>query len=639
MLVALLWATPSFGQPWSGILDPARAIDWSYAGIPGGIPTGWANCVTTECNTLNGGTVTPASINAALASAPDNSVVRIPAGSWTLSAATYSNRGDVILRGAGPTQTTLTLNGVNLRIGTAGTGFLGSYPPNLGSTNWTGGLTRGSTVLTVASTSGMAAGQRVVLDQLNDAWVFTTGVEGTCISGNSCGRNDTPLQFNGASTRAQPQMVEIVSIDSATQMTIAAPGVAFDHTAGLDPEVFYWNTAGAEGPGNIQYAGVENMKIVAGGEPYALGMSFCDYCWVKNVAVTGLGRSAVIFWWSYRNEIRDSYISASNTSGAPTEYGFEVQSTTFVKIENNIIYGVTSPVLPESSYGLVVGYNYILNTASGNMFGEIEPHLSHNFLQLFEGNVGAEIMYDNSWGSSSHNTAFRNRMSGFSANKTNYRIALKINAHNHYMNIVGNVLGDSSHHTRYRCDNVDTTTTDNHVYEFGFWNNCGAGLTDYDTVTQSTLMRWGNWDVVTNAVRWCGNSSNTGWSTTCASTSEVPTADATFPNAVPATETLPNSFYLSAKPSWFGSVAWPPIGPDVTGGNIANTGGHANKNPAQVCYDATAKDGNGFLTAFDADACYADSPAGGRSRIRLRIRDEVSMDSRTYTAQSSQYAN
>ena len=27
----------AYGQPWSGLIDPSRAIDWSGAGIPGGI--------------------------------------------------------------------------------------------------------------------------------------------------------------------------------------------------------------------------------------------------------------------------------------------------------------------------------------------------------------------------------------------------------------------------------------------------------------------------------------------------------------------------------------------------------------------------------------------------------------------------
>src|SRR5271166_5706881 len=46
----LVWSSLAFGQyPWSGIIDPSRAIDWSTAGIPGGIPartticTNWYN--------------------------------------------------------------------------------------------------------------------------------------------------------------------------------------------------------------------------------------------------------------------------------------------------------------------------------------------------------------------------------------------------------------------------------------------------------------------------------------------------------------------------------------------------------------------------------------------------------------------
>ena len=109
ILVLLLSSILSYGQAWSGILAPARATDWTQAGIPGGIPSAsWANCTTSACSTLFGGTVTGASISAALASAPNNTVVRIPSGSYTISTAAYANRGNVVLRGAGPTQTTLT---------------------------------------------------------------------------------------------------------------------------------------------------------------------------------------------------------------------------------------------------------------------------------------------------------------------------------------------------------------------------------------------------------------------------------------------------------------------------------------------------------------------------------------------------
>jgi hypothetical protein len=288
--------------------------------------------------------------------------------------------------------------------------------------------------------------------------------------------------------------------------------------------------------------------------------------------------------------------------------------TTLARVENNVIFGVTSPLLPEGSYGLVAGYNYSLNTATGAQFGALEPHLSHNYLQLYEGNVLDEVMYDNSWGSSSQNTSFRNRLSGNSPNKTNFRAGVKINAQNHYMNIVGNVIGDPTFHTRYRCDNVDTSSSpDNFEYDLGFWNSCDAGSVNYDTVTESSLMRWGNWDAVTwkangntNGVRWC---TGAGVGNSACTASERAESDPTFPGLSNPNTTLPASFYLPTKPSWFGNVIFPSIGPDVTCTTscIVNTASHAAEIPAELCYDNSAKDANGFVTSFDANVCYYSS--------------------------------
>jgi hypothetical protein len=59
-----------------------------------------------------------------------------------------------------------------------------------------------------------------------------------------------------------------------------------------------------------------------------------------------------------------------------------------------------------------------------------------------------------------------------------------------------------------------------------------------------------------------------------------------FANPVPASNTLPSSMYLSAKPSFMSSSdPWPFYGPDVTHASpISNTGGHAAHNPAAQCY-------------------------------------------------------
>jgi hypothetical protein len=619
VLFLVVTATELLSQvtgPWDGIIAPSRATDWSRAGVPGGIPhrtTICANVATTD---------TTKQIQEKMDNCPANQVVMFPAGTWNLTLSIYANKG-IVLRGAGPTKTIINLptSGYgDILFSVDGTGEnpngLPRYPPSLGSTKWTGGLTKGSRALTLASTAGIVAGQRIVLDQHNAPYVFPLALNGECDSHNSCGRNDNPLQFYGAQSRAQQEMVEIESVDSPTQITIKAPGVAYDHSPDLSPEAFYWNTAGIgeNGPGNISYAGVEDMQINANSNNFAISMGYCDYCWTKNVTVTNVGRTAVFFLWGMHDEVRDSYFSSHNAAGGPTQYGIELISTSFAKVENNIFFGITSSLLPETSYALVAGYNYVLNTAPGPQLGSFEPHLAHNYLQLYEGNVLDEIMYDNVWGSSSHNTAFRNRVSGHSPNKTSYRVAIKVNADSHYMNIIGNVIGDPTFHTHYQCDNADRRPTDDFEFDLGFWGSCQNGIDSknpYDTVTESSLMRWGNWDAVTyltngrtNGVRWCtgscvGNPECTG--------SETASTDPAFPGLADPSHTLPGSFYLTGKPSWFGDNIWPPIGPDVTCATncIANTANHAAKIPAQLCYENTAKNSDGFLTAFDAKSCYA----------------------------------
>src|SRR3989442_14364392 len=47
VVAATFAADPAQAQPWSGIIDPSRAIDWSAAGVPGGIPTNRTQCGAT----------------------------------------------------------------------------------------------------------------------------------------------------------------------------------------------------------------------------------------------------------------------------------------------------------------------------------------------------------------------------------------------------------------------------------------------------------------------------------------------------------------------------------------------------------------------------------------------------------------
>src|SRR4051812_46851373 len=61
------------------LLSSGRSIDWSTAGIPGGIPAR-----TTVCATLNPG-ASGSQISSALASCPSGQVVKLNAGTYNIS--------------------------------------------------------------------------------------------------------------------------------------------------------------------------------------------------------------------------------------------------------------------------------------------------------------------------------------------------------------------------------------------------------------------------------------------------------------------------------------------------------------------------------------------------------------------------
>lgn len=612
--ILLFASTPSHGQAWTGILEPARAINWTTVGIPGGIPNRTSICAT----------VTPSMSTSAIQSAIDNcpvgQVVSFAAGTFNISSI-HVTKG-VTLRGQGPTQTYLNVSG-NILLGHHGDG---GYPQNGYPVNWTGGLTRGSTVLAVASTSGMSAGQTIILDQRNPAWVKTLGYNGECGSSNTCGRRDvSPWWWGGGSTRAQGQMNKIVSVDSATQITVKDP-VAYTHTSGLSPQVFRWSSS-LYGAGNRQGAGIENMRVFSNGNSYTIDIAWCDYCYAKNVSIIQNARSAIRAYWSYGFVIRDSYISSTNT-GAPTQYGFEILMSSNGLLENNIIYTVTAAIMPQASYGIVYGYNYSFNRSAllggdGNQFADGAPHLAQNSFHLFEGNSFATINWDMIWGSASHGTLFRNRLNGRHPSKTAYTRAVEISAWNRYMNVVANVLGTTGHHTVYRCKYAGdwVNTNSGAIYDIAEAHSCSGpnnANVSYDATTYSSLMRWGNWDAVTyaangntNGIRYCTAS---GQGNSACTESELGSGDPTFPALANPATSFPPSFYLGAKPAWFGNAPWPAIGPDVTctSNCDSNSANRASKIPAQLCYENSAKDANGYLTAFDANACYpsAGAPSG-----------------------------
>src|SRR5437762_660358 len=106
--VSLLFCLPIQvqAQPWSGVLDPGRAVDWGRAGIAGGTPER-----ATTCRVFNPG-ATGAQIGTALQSSEcQNGVVFLDAGTYNLSdGIDFGGASNVTLRGAGADRTFLVLS-------------------------------------------------------------------------------------------------------------------------------------------------------------------------------------------------------------------------------------------------------------------------------------------------------------------------------------------------------------------------------------------------------------------------------------------------------------------------------------------------------------------------------------------------
>ena len=151
------------GQLWSGILATSRAINWTGAGVTGGIPTNQTQCVTTACQTVttNGPASTAAQIQAAWASAPANSYVFLPAGTYSsVTSLTLSGVSNVTLRGAGANQTIIP-GPINVQSSDGNN----ATSPNNGPVLVSGSVAQGATTVTLATVPHLKVGNPIVLDQ------------------------------------------------------------------------------------------------------------------------------------------------------------------------------------------------------------------------------------------------------------------------------------------------------------------------------------------------------------------------------------------------------------------------------------------------------------------------------------------
>jgi hypothetical protein len=598
--------------PWTGIIAPSRAIDWSQAGVPGGIPVRTTVCASIAPEGSASAPVAPADVNAAIAGCPAGEVVYLQPGNFYFSSGIdFADHSNVTLRGAGADQTFLYFYGDASCYGMQGdvciengTNTWGGNGATVG--NWTAGYAPGTTQITLDNTSGIVPGRTLlILDQLNDSntdngglWINDT---------NGVAEDDNPS--NGYRPgRAQGQVVLATAVSGST-VTIS-PGIYMPNWSSSQSPQAWWSTPAVTGDG-VEDLSMDNSH--SNGNAIVVDSGYGD--WVNGVRSYQEGSiQHVLVYQSAHCTIQSSYFYG--TPNAITEsYGYDEVMSSDDLIANNIFQHIASPVVVDgSSSGTVAAYNYALDDyfggASSNWMAiAFEPHSAGIDYELFEGNVGDGFGADDIHGTGNLWTLFRNRLYGFDPPdplRTNDTIAVTVDSFHRFMNVVGNVLGDSGVTTTYQIvapaggnqDMVDE------VYNLG-WSNW-AGWPTQDPLTPSTLFRWGNYDVVHNAAEW--------------NPLEVPSSLSALANPVPTTETLPASFFLSSKPAWWitpwGTPPWPAIGPDVTGGTDASANGHANAIPAQLCYENSPNDQNYpqdqsglYVKLFNAGSCYGQPPA------------------------------
>jgi hypothetical protein len=526
------------------LLPADRCIDWSMAGIPGGIPGRTVIYKTINAALYGDGSADATqAIQAAIDSCPDNQVVFLPAGRYKTSQTIhlYDRR---TLRGAGPGKTILRFENTWGRSVLDMRGlFYWDVTGRQRSFAITGGATRGSTKITLASAGTISVGDVLLIDQLNDPQlVDPVGFEGLC---NYCGR------LNG--TRARGQIVEVTALNG-NLVSLNLP-LYYTLSSSLQPQATQVDAGSM-----VRWAGVEDLTITESQAvvDYLIEMDGAQYCWLRNIEVERVNQRAVWLIESLQNEIREStFHNAINGFGRSYGYGILTDMYSSANlIENNILRTLDGGFLMAAggASGNVFAYNYMIDsrfddpwwlTASPSI-----SHAPHPSMNLWEGNIGIQAAADCIHGSSSHNTLFRCRFSGWQDSTiTSNNNAIELQYKNTFMNVVGCILGTSGHSDTYETAYpAPGGNTLRNIWRLGYGGPSWAG----DTTVKATLLRHLNYDYVTKKTD---------------ADSRITVAN------------LPSSLYLSSKPAWWGNTPWPPIGPDVSG--------MVNKIPAQLRYEAS----------------------------------------------------
>lgn len=546
---------------------------------------------------------------------------------------------------------------------------------------------KGTNTIILASVPNLKVGNPIILDKAdnstenggvlvtqstaatgsNGITVVSPGVNGPY---NANGTNDTRCPNVNAPTTcfSQQQIVLVTSCNgvstvgtvcSGTNVTVGiSPGLHMPNWSTAQSMSAWWATSVVTG------SGIRDLSIDTTNAPSTTPLEIwnCVGCFEVGVASLGLGTPTgadigtahVFIEYSKNTTIRSNYYFLTQYLGTTNKisYGVVDMASSDTLIENNIFHGVQTPMPTNGpSSGQVTAYNYCIGSpwqSAGYSIPAINDHAAGVDSRLAEGNVCNGFTLDEIHGTSNLFSAVRNRFTGanpvcwqsgttwaamtWGACTTNYSPVIPQGFHR-FPNLIGNVLGSLGLNTTYNAGGGGTATN---VLQIGLVNTVINANVPSNLDPNMLSMVWGTADSATD-------NGHTVW-TARFNSAEVPNGFSSYAlsqwalsNPVPANNTIPASFYRASAPSWFGSTTWPPIGPDVTGGDIVrcsggtydralmpsgyaalctggttsqDASGHAYAIPAMKAYYAMGGNpyGTGSQLSFNANTLYSLSP-------------------------------
>jgi hypothetical protein len=574
-------------------VDRDASANWRMAGMlsVSGIPNRTTVCAT--LSPLGSGQDDTTSIQNAVNACPIGQVVSLAAGTFTIAEGKYVllNKG-ITLRGAGPGITILhRTNGARL----------GSYVPGPSpspmiivgpqrynndeiATALTADAAQGINSVQVASTAGFSVGQIVLMDEASGAgWQIDPLGRGQIWASPDFRvvwkKHGPPQPYDDFPSGTYPYSpgsagcwfsncdrpnaeIKQISAISGNTITFDSP-ITISYRVSHQAQLYYWRTP------PTRNAGVENLTA-----QYAdndnIDFNWCAYCWAYKVENTRWGGAGFGVNDSFRVQL-DEFYNHEPVWPVPGGAGYNISlafGSSEVLIENGISVQANKVIVVRSAgAGSVVAYNYMDDGYIGGQEPWVEigvngSHMVGSHHMLFEGNYSFNMDSDDTHGNSIYHTFFRNYGSGYRARFKSISGIVVDDIDNHpggngplrcagamaysyWMSWLGNVLGTSGHTNGWL---YDTSRGAPGIWMLG-WDSGSPYPTDGNVA--NTAIRDGNFDYLTNAIRWASNDT---------------------------AHRLPDSLYLTKKPAFFGAYTWPWV--DPTGPVQLYT------LPAKVRYDA-----------------------------------------------------